>query len=122
MNLFKQVTGLLYSYAKAEDTVGVASTVEDLADPTVIHPAIETSVVTTTGAAAATLADGEVDGIKKDIVLAVDGGNLVVTANVIGGNTLTFADAGDSVSLKWSADQDAYIIVSNVGAVAVSTV
>lgn len=48
------------------------------------------------GATTATLADGAVNGQLKKIQMIVDGGDVVLTpANLAGGTTITFADAGD---------------------------
>lgn len=48
------------------------------------------------GATTATLADGAVKGQLKKIQMIVDNGDVVVTpANLSGGTTITFADAGD---------------------------
>lgn len=63
-----------------------------------------TTVNTTTGSGhASTLADGvRVNQLKK-IQLIVDAGDLVLTpANLAGGTTVTFADAGDYAVLIWN--------------------
>lgn len=58
--------------------------------------------VTTTGAAAITLADGVAEGQHKLIVLTTDGGDATLTpANLTGGTTITFADVGDAAWLIW---------------------
>jgi len=57
---------------------------------------------TTTGVNAGTLADGVVKGQLKKIKMVVDGGDGTLTpANLAGGTTITFADAGDYVLLAW---------------------
>lgn len=63
-----------------------------------------TTVNTTTGSGhASTLADGSRIGQLKKIQLIVDAGDLVLTpANLAGGTTLTFADAGDYAILIWN--------------------
>lgn len=59
---------------------------------------------TTTGVQAGTLADGVRVGQLKKVQLIVDGGNGTLTpANLVGGTTITFADAGDYVLLMWTA-------------------
>ena len=59
--------------------------------------------ITTEGAETRTLADPNSLGIRLTITLDVDGGNCVVTAasaiNVTGNNTITLADAGDTLDL-----------------------
>ena len=58
---------------------------------------------TTTGAQAGTLADGSIVGQLKKIQLIVDGGDGTLTpANFSVGTTITFADAGDYVVLRWT--------------------
>lgn len=58
---------------------------------------------TTTGVQAGTLADGTFVGQLKKIQLIVDGGNGTLTpANLNGGTTITFADAGDYALLRWN--------------------
>jgi len=55
---------------------------------------------TTTGTNAGTLADGVVKGQLKRITMIVDAGDGTLTpANLVGGTTITFADAGDYVIL-----------------------
>ena len=57
--------------------------------------------VTTTGSDALTLADGQAGQIKV-IIMIVDGGDGTLTpTTLLGGSTITFADAGDAVVLLW---------------------
>ncbi len=57
--------------------------------------------VTTTGTDALTLADGQAGQIKV-IIMIVDGGDGTLTpTTLLGGSTITFADAGDAVVLLW---------------------
>ena len=59
--------------------------------------------VTTTGTDALTLADGQAGQIKV-IIMIVDGGDGTLTpTTLLGGSTITFADAGDAVILLWVA-------------------
>ena len=59
--------------------------------------------VTTTGTDALTLADGQAGQIKV-IIMIVDGGDGTLTpTTLLGGTTITFADAGDAVVLLWVA-------------------
>jgi hypothetical protein len=61
---------------------------------------------TTTAANAGTLADGTIEGQMKRIQLIVDAGDGTLTpANLAGGTTITFADAGDYAVLMWSAGE-----------------
>jgi len=63
----------------------------------------EVSLVTTTGAATATLADG-VLGQKKTVVVVAHGGNLVLTpATFAGGATLTFDAASEYAELIFTS-------------------
>lgn len=58
---------------------------------------------TTTGANAATLADGVTIGQLKKIIMIVDAGDGTLTpTNLDAGTTITFADAGDFVILMWN--------------------
>jgi len=60
--------------------------------------------VTTTGADALTLADGVIDGQLKKVQMVVDGGEATLTpVTLVGGDTITFADAGDLALLMWTA-------------------
>ncbi|HEY9704783.1 MAG TPA: hypothetical protein V6C58_20250, partial [Allocoleopsis sp.] len=78
-----------------------------------LNLATETTFVTTTGAATGTLGAGRVGQVKR-VVLAVDGGNFVLTPNSIqGGTTLTFDDPGDSVSLVYNGSK--WFVLSNNG-------
>lgn len=57
-------------------------------------------IITTTGACTATLPNGT-EGQEVYILLAVDGGDLVITGDYQVGTTSTFADALDSLKLIW---------------------
>lgn len=85
--------------------------------------------LTTAGAETRTLADPLAGGIMAVIAMRTDGGNAVVTAataiNATGNNTLTFGDAGDSVTLVSVADGASdykWSILTQDGGVAASTV
>jgi hypothetical protein len=59
--------------------------------------------VTTTGANALTLANGTVVGQLKKIIMVVDAGDGTLTpANLAGGTTITFANAGEYAELMWN--------------------
>lgn len=73
-------------------------------------------IITTTGAATATLPNGY-NGNIVYILLLVDGGDLVVTGDFQTGTTATFADALDSITLIW-VNGTGWCTVSNQGAVA----
>lgn len=81
--------------------------VELLTDDSGVVPPLNTdlltSAVVTTAASTATLPDGKA-GQLKIVVLATDGGDLVLTPdNLANGTTITFANAGESVLLVWAA-------------------
>jgi hypothetical protein len=73
-------------------------------------------LVQTTGAATATLGAAGSIGTTKTIVLHTDGGDVVLTpSTLVGGTTVTFADAGDSATFVYTSA--GWVITSNVGAV-----
>lgn len=57
-------------------------------------------IITTTGACTATLPNGY-EGQEVYILLAVDGGDLTLTADFETGTNAVFADAKDSLKLIW---------------------
>jgi hypothetical protein len=57
-------------------------------------------LITTTGACTATLPNGY-EGQEVYILLAVDGGDLVISGDFETGTSATFADAKDSLKLMW---------------------
>lgn len=62
------------------------------------------TTLTTTGANALTLADGDVIGRLKKIQMIVDAGDGTLTpTTLVGGTTITFADVGDTAELMWTA-------------------
>lgn len=74
-------------------------------------------IITTTGAATATLPSGLYDGQRIHILLLVDGGDLVVTGDFQSSLvTATFADALDAITLTWVSG-NGWVTVANVGAV-----
>jgi hypothetical protein len=85
--------------------------------------------LTSAGAETRTLADPLVGGITAVITMRTDGGNIVMTAatavNATGNNTLTFADAEDSIVLVSVADGASdykWAALTIDGGVALSTV
>lgn len=72
-------------------------------------------VITTTGAATATLPNGK-NGDEVYILLITDGGDLVVSGDYETGTSATFADAKDSVTLKWITGLG-WCTISNQGTV-----
>jgi hypothetical protein len=62
-----------------------------------------TTLLTTTGADALTLVNSTIVGQMKKIIMVVDGGAGTLTpTSLVGGTTLTFADAGDVAELVWN--------------------
>ena len=65
-----------------------------------------TTIDSTSGALALTLANGVVVGQLKKIIFRVDNGDAVVTGNFVGSNTtLTFSDAGEYALLQWNGTE-----------------
>lgn len=80
------------------------------------------TVLTTTGANALTLADGTFVGQLKEILLAVDGGDGTLTpANLSGGTTITFSNAGDYVMLQWNGTDWVVVKQFNMATGAIAT-
>ena len=76
--------------------------IQSLSGPGAADIITKTTMVTTTGADAVTLANATALGQVKVICLIVDGGTMILTpATGLGYTTITFADAGDSVTLMW---------------------
>lgn len=75
-----------------------------------------TTINTDAGGDAFTLADGSKVGQLKIIRLVTDGGGdgVVTPANLAGGTTITFNDAGDEVTLIWNGTD--WVVIKNVGA------
>lgn len=75
-----------------------------------------TTINTDAGGDNFTLADGTHEGqLKKILLLADGGGNAVVTpANLAGGTTLTFDNAGEWVLLRWNGSEWRMIDVNGV--------
>ncbi len=72
-------------------------------------------LVRTTGAATATLGASSI-GTVKTVVLVTDGGDLVVTpSTLVGGTTITLADAGDSVTCVFTSA--GWVVTANNGSV-----
>jgi len=73
------------------------------------------TAVTTTGAAAITLADGTMVGQLNKIQLIVDAGDATLTpSNLTGGTTITFADAGDFCLLMWDGSSWRVLELNNM--------
>lgn len=71
--------------------------------------------LTTTGAAAVTLADGEFPGQLKLIHMIVDAGDATLTpTNLTGGDTITFANVGEAALLLWDGASWVPIMLANL--------
>lgn len=80
---------------------GLIASVQDLEGAGAVNVTTLVTKVTTTGADALTLADGA-EGQIKHIVMVADGGDGTLTPTNFGnGSTITFADAGDAVTLAF---------------------
>ena len=76
---------------------------DGLTDAGAVSVSTFSTELTTTGAAAITLADGEKVGQLKKIIMIVDAGDATLTpANFVDGTTVTFADVGDYVLLMYT--------------------
>jgi predicted RecA/RadA family phage recombinase len=77
---------------------------------------------TTTGANAGTIADGTRVGQLKEIMLTVDGGDGTLTpATASGFTTIVFSNIGDMVLLQWTADGWIILKRGNVATAAITT-
>ena len=75
-----------------------------------------TEMDSTGGAVAVSLANGSTAGQIKIVTMVVDGGDITFTpATFANGTNITFADAGDTVTLVW-ANTIGWTVVSNSGA------
>jgi hypothetical protein len=92
--------------------------VQSLSGAGAINVTTGTTAWTTTAADAGTLADG-VSGQIKTIVMVVDGGDGTLTPSNFGnGSTITFADAGDAVTLQFLASN--WWVIGSQGAPAIA--
>lgn len=77
---------------------------------------------TTTGANAGTLANGTRPGQLKEIMLTVDGGDGTLTpATFADGTTITFSNIGDMVLLRWTSSGWTVLKRGNVATAAITT-
>jgi predicted RecA/RadA family phage recombinase len=77
---------------------------------------------TTTGANAGTLANGTRPGQLKEIMLTVDGGDGTLTpATASGFTTIVFSNIGDMVLLRWTASGWTVLKRGNVATAAITT-
>jgi hypothetical protein len=90
--------------------------VQLLSGPGAVNLTTLTTIITTTGSDAITLADGT-NGQLKIIIHGTDGGAATITPTTLAnGDTLTMSEAGDSVMLVF-ATTTGWHIVSNNGTV-----
>jgi len=77
---------------------------------------------TTTGANAGSLANGTRPGQLKEIMLTVDGGDGTLTpATFADGTTITFSNIGDMVLLRWTTSGWTVLKRGNVATAAITT-
>lgn len=82
-------------------TTNYAGTAQSLSGAGAVDITSAITELTSTGVNALTLADGAI-GQEKTIIMVVDAGDATLTpTNALGYSTILFADAGDSVLLKF---------------------
>lgn len=109
------VTGGVTANLTGDVTGRVIGSVQNLSGAGAVNLTTLTTVLTTTGANALTLADGTA-GQMKVVVMAVDGGDGTLTPTTKTGYTsITFNDAGDAVVLQFFTTLG-WMIVANYGA------
>lgn len=98
---------------------GLIGTVQRLSGAGAVNLTTLTTALTTTGGSEAlTLADG-VDGQIKTIVHDVDGGSAILTPTTkTGFSTMTFTNAGDTITLQFFTTRGWMIIGNRGGTVA----
>jgi len=93
----------------------VFGTTQSLSGAGAVNITTATTLLTTTGANALTLANGT-NGQIKSVVMVVDGGDGTLTPTTkTGFSTITFNDVGDSVVLQYFTTLG-WMILSNNGA------
>jgi hypothetical protein len=65
------------------------------------------------------LGDATVEGQIKILVFKTDGGDdaVVTPSSLLGGTTITFADAGDTATLMWNSSAASWVVLAVNGAV-----
>ena len=97
--------------------IGFSNSVEDIDSATQAAISVATAVTLLETGAAATLADGTVQGQIKIIINDTDGGASVMTpADPLGYADLNFVDDGDTAMLMWTGTSWAVIGFADVGA------
>jgi len=89
----------------------------------VVDPTVGVTLITSSaGAETATLADASTVGTMVNIILESDGGGDVVLTptTFLNGSTITFADAGDQVTLVWTGSNGWAMIGAGFGAPAIA--
>lgn len=98
--MVKSISSANVVVVSSSDNVGIAATLSGAGAVPITNHSVD---LTSTSTDAWTLADGTV-GQLLNITMVVDGGTAVLTPNAaLGWSTVTFADAGDSVSLEFKA-------------------
>ena len=94
--------------------IGFSGTPQTLTGAGAINSTTPITLLVTTGSDALTIADGNVDGQLKFIVMKTDGGDGTLTGANLVGTSIVFADAGDAVTLIWT-DSKWYNLSSGTG-------
>ena len=107
-------------FTKIPTYIGHSGTPQTLTGAGAINSSTAITLLVTTGSNALTIADGAVDGQVKYIVMKTDGGDGTLTGANLVGASITFADAGDAVSLIWT-DSKWYAMQASGGPVYAAT-
>tara|TARA_B100000965_G_scaffold396454_1_gene411427 strand:- start:464 stop:835 length:372 start_codon:yes stop_codon:yes gene_type:complete len=106
MTLTKRSTkGSALTYTEMDDNLthlDLYKSVENVTGGGALSLTTATSIITTTGTEAYTLADGTVEGQVKIITMKVDGGDATVTpTNYINGTSILFNNVNDTIVLMY---------------------
>ena len=113
------LTGNVTGNVDGQVTLSEASLTGDGSTTLVVDPTVGITLITSSaGAETASLADASVVGTTINIILEVDGGGDVVLTptTFLNGASITFADAGDQVTLVWTGTNGWAMIGAGFGA------
>jgi len=117
------LTGNVTGNVDGQVTLSEASLTGDGSTVLVVDPTLGVTLITSSASAeTATLADASVVGTTINIILEVDGGGDVTLTptTFLNGSTITFADAGDQVTLVWTGSNGWAMIGAGFGAPAIA--
>jgi len=97
--------------------VALGGTVQTLAGSGAINITSTLTLISNTGTAALTIADGTYNGQLKTIVMTTQSGNSTISANIYGVSSVVFSAQGKTLTLMYVSSLTSWVIIGGTATI-----